>query len=65
MPQMLLTFIYNIYPKTEPEFLLTYVGLHTGPPICFSTNPISVKPREVPLLTLVASDWSNGPRKVI
>lgn len=69
MSQVLLTFITlqieNIYTKTELEVSLTYVGLHTGPPVCFSTNPISVKPREVALLTLVALDWSNGPSKVI
>lgn len=47
----------------KTEVSLTYVGLHTGPP-SFSTNPISVKPREVPLLTLVALDWSNGPSNV-
>lgn len=47
MSQMLLTFrtlqICNIYAKTELKVLLIHVDLHTGPPICFRTNPTPPK----------------------
>lgn len=66
---MLLTFrtlqICNIYAKPELEVSLIHLDLHTGPPICFKTNPTPLKTSEVTLLTLVALDRPNGPSKVI